>query len=291
MWEADPADQNVIDGKVYTASLTFSACPQTLSYFFSAWDDAGANATPTPTLAGPSVRCPPAAPVLWNGTVAPAQGYANSGMFTWTVGYKDADGDPPARIRATIYKAGAPVLVLPLTLQTWLGAPGDFVVGAMYGASHNLSTPGNDYGVSFLANDSLLETSTPPASGPNVVPEPSDQLLASFFDDTPVVEDAGRSNVTMFTGIFQADANSVTVTGLRADRVSGASVDGDVAAARVDHDVDMSGYPRGADGLLGQGPLSGGRVQFSGFALSVTTGVPEQIIVLLDISPNAAADD
>lgn len=291
MREADPADRNVIDGKVYATSLTFSGCPQTLAYFFTAWDDAGANATPTPTLGGPSVRCPPSAPVLWNGTVAPALGYADSGMFTWSVGYKDADGDPPARIHATIYKAGTPVLVLPLSLQTWLGAPGDFVVGAVYGASQNLSAPGNDYGFSFLANDSLLETSTPQASGPNVVPEPSDQLLASFFDDTPVVEDAGRSNVKMFTGIFQADANSVTVTGLRVDRVSGASVDGDVAAVRVYHDVDMDGYPSGADVLLGQGPLSGGSVQFSGFALSVTAGTPVQIIVLIDISPNAAADD
>ena len=291
MREADPADRNVIDGKVYTISLTFSACPQTLAYFSTAWDDAGANATPTPTLAGPTVRCPPRAPVLWNGTVAPAQGYANSGMFTWSVGYKDADGDPPARIRATIYKAGTPIIILPLTLQTWLGAPGDFVVGAVYGASRNLSAVGNDYGFSFLANDSLLETSTPQASGPNVVPEPSDLLLVSFSDDAPIVEDAGRRNVKMFTGIFQANANSVTVTGLRVDRIPGSSVDGDVAAVRAYHDVDLDGYPSPPDVLLGQGTLSAGTVQFSGFALSVTAGIPEQIIVLIDISPSAAADD
>ena len=286
----DPTDTSVVDGKIYSVFQVFSACPGTFSYFFTAEDDLGAPAVPTPTLSGPVVRCPPVAPQLSNASVAPGQGFANTATFTWTVEYRDGDGDAPARIEVTIYKGGSPRLTLPLALQTWLGNPNNYSSGALFGASRNLSAPGSDYSFSFLANDSLLETTTEPAAGPTVVTEPSDLLLVSSSNDAPLQEDQGRRNVKMLTLFLAADANSVAVTGVRIDRY-GSSVDSDVSAIRLYHDADRNGIPSGPDTLLGEGALSGGSIHIGGFYLGVGAGVTEQVIALMDVAPNAVADD
>ncbi|TLZ65698.1 MAG: hypothetical protein E6K16_02520, partial [Methanobacteriota archaeon] len=287
MTETDLTDRDVTDGKVYGTVLTFDVCPRTFSYFFSSWDDTGANATPTSPLAGPQVQCPPSAPGLTNGSVSPLQGSANLSNFTWSVEYRDADRNPPARIETAIYKGGSPLLILPMARLAWLGSPNNYSEGARFGATRNLTAPGADYSFSFLANDSLLETTTPPIDGPSVISEPSDLLLVTFTDEAPVIADAGQRNVKMLSAILQASANSVSVRGLRIDGVGGA-IDTDVAEGRLYVDVDGNGVP---DVLLGRGPFTGGRIVFSGFRVDVTAGSPVQLIVLVDVAPNAASDD
>ena len=289
MQETEPADANVIDGKLYEAFLSFSTCPQTLSYFFTAMDERGASATPTTVLVGPTVACPPNPPALSNSTVTPAQGIANVTNFTWSVEYRDVDNDTPVRIQVTIYKGGSPRFVLPLILQTWLGGVDNYTAGALYAVPRNLSSPGTDYAFSFLADDGILQTSTTPAAGPTVNPEPVDQLRVTFSDEAPLIEDAGRRNVTMLTAFLQANTNSVSMTSLRIDRAGGA--DADVAALRVYVDVDGNGVPSPGDTLLGEGPFSSGSVRFSGFSLQVTAGQTRRLIALVDIARNGAADD
>ncbi len=289
MTETVPADRDVTDGKVYSAVLSFSTCPQTFSYFFTAWDDTGTNATPTPELAGPVVDCPPSAPALSNGSVAPVQGFADLTNFTWSVEYRDADADPPARIELAILKGGAPLLVLPMSLLGWIGSPNNYAQGARFSLTRNLSAPGGDYSFSFLANDTRLETTTAPLGGPNVIAQPSDLLLFDFSDDAPIIGDAGQLNVKMFSAVLQANANSVSFTRLRVDRV-GSSSDADVDRVKLYRDVDGDGFPSGPDVLLGQGPFSGGQVVFSGFRIDVAAGSPVQILGVIDIASSATAD-
>src|SRR5206468_12508442 len=78
-------------------------------------DDPHAALSASPTRRSsdlPVVRCPPVAPQLSNASVAPGQAFANTATFTWTVEYRDGDGDAPARIEVTIYKGGSiPVAV------------------------------------------------------------------------------------------------------------------------------------------------------------------------------------
>jgi hypothetical protein len=290
MTETDPTDRNVTDGKLYATVLTFSACPRSFSYFFTAWDDTGANATPTPQLAGPQVRCPPSAPQLTNGSVAPLQGTSNLSNFTWSVEYRDADRRSPTRVELTIYKGGAPLFVRPMARLAWLGVPNNYSDGARFSVSRNLTAAGADYSFSFLANDSLLQTTTPPVNGPNVISEPSDLLLATFSGlDAPLIADAGQRNVKMMSAVLQANVNSVSVRGIRIDGV-GDSVETDVAEVRLYVDVDGNGVPSAPDMLLGRGPFTTGRIVFSGFRLNVTAGSPVQLIVMIDIAANAAAD-
>jgi hypothetical protein len=123
-----------------------------------------------------------------------------------------------------------------------------------------------------------------------VISEPSNLLLATFQDEAPVIADAGQRSVKMMSAVFQANANSVTVRSLRIDAIGGA-VDSDVAEVRLYIDVDGNGIPSAPDVLLGRGPITSGRIVFSGFQLNVTAGSPVQLIVLIDISANAAADD
>src|SRR5206468_2815826 len=104
------------------------------------------------------------------------------------------------------------------------------------------------------------------------------------------IADAGQRNVKMMSAVFQANANSVTVRSLRIDAIGGA-VDSDVAEVRLYIDVDGNGIPSAPDVLLGRGPFTSGRIVFSGFQLNVTAGSPVQLIVLIDISASAAADD
>jgi len=289
MTETAPADRDVTDGKVFGTVLSFSTCPQTYSYIFSAWDDTGANATPTPELVGPAVECPPTAPELSNGSVAPPQGFVYVTNFTWSVEYRDTDADPPARIEVTILKGGAPVLVLPMSLLGWLGSPNNYTQGARFGLTRNLTAPGGDYTFSFLANDSRLETSTPPLNGPTVFTEPSDLLLFTFSDDAPIIGDAGRRNVKMFSAVLQANSNSVSFIGLRVDRV-GSSTDADVDLVKLYRDIDSDGFPSAPDVVLGQGSFSGGRIMFSGFRIDIAAGSPVQILGVIDIAANATAD-
>ena len=287
---AYPTDTNVTDGKVFVYATTFAVCPAAFSYFVTAQDDRGMDALPTATMAGPIVQCPPAAPTLTNGTVAPASGYVNTAFFTWSVEYRDANGDPPARVQLMVLKAGVPIANRTMARTTWLGDPGNYTRGALYESSSNFSSPGGDYSYSFLTNDSLLETATDPAAGPTVLPEPADLLLAAFADEAPLIVDRGTQGVKMFTAILQADNAYVDVGSLRMDR-AGASLDGDVSLVRLYHDVDRDGAISGPDLLLGQGVLASGSVTFSGFFVRVTAGTPEELVAYVDVASNAVADD
>ena len=290
MTAAFPSDTNVTDGKVFSQGIVFTGCPRAFSYFITAQDDRGADAVPTPTLPGPTVACPPEAPTLTNGTVSPASGFVDTAFFTWSVEYRDGNGDAPALVQLTILKGGTPVANRSMTRTTWLGDPGNYSRGAMYEASSNLSVPGGDYSYAFLANDSLLETSTPPSAGPTVLPEPADLLLVGFADEAPVIADQGARGVKMFTAILQADNAYVDVNSLRMDR-AGASLDSDVSLVRLYHDVDRDGAITGPDILLAQGPFASGSVTFAGFFVRVTAGTPEHLVAYVDVAPNAVADE
>lgn len=287
--EADPLDLNVMDGKIYARVVTFPDCPRSYTYFFSAADDRGAIANITSVLPGPNVVCPPSAPVLGNDTVNPAVGFVDRTAFEWSVEYRDSDGDAPALLYVTIWKGAVEVANRSASFRSWIGTPGNYTQGASYGASGSLSAEGSDYSFSFFADDGNLSSSTPPRSGPTVLPEPADTLLISFADQAPLVQDQGRRNVTMFTAILQADANTVDVVGLRIDR-AGASVDSDVASVALYHDVDRTGSLSAPDLILGRGAFTTGSVQF-GFLVQVAAGTTEQLLIVLDVSSSAVADN
>src|SRR5437879_8529979 len=152
-----------------------------------------------------------------------------------------------------------------MTGFAWLGSPNNYSDGARFGVTRNLTAPGADYSFFFLANDSLLETTTPPVDGPSVISEPSDLLLVTFDPfGAPLIVDAGQRNVKMLSAVLQASANSVSVRSLRIDGVGGA-IDTDVAEVRLYVDVDGNGVPSGPDILIGRGPFTAGRIVFSAF--------------------------
>ncbi len=293
MVDVNAADTNTTDGKVYYRFHTFALCPQTYAYYFTAQDDHGENATPTTTMAGPSVICPPAAPTLENGTVTPASGNSGTTDFTWSVEYRDANGDPPSLgdPKVSIRKGGTEIANRTLVLATWLGRVGNYTEGAQFTGSQNLTLPGGDYSYAFFASDGTFNATTPPAAGPQVNPEAPDSLLVSVVSNAPLVVNQGTRGVRMFTAYLQALSNFVDVVSFRID-LAGSAVDSDVVRVRLYWDVDRSGGVTGPDQLLGQGAFAFGTVLFRGFFVHVVQGGgTEFLIALIDFSPTAVPDD
>lgn len=100
MTQEDVSDVNYIDGATFVATTTLA--PGNYTYRFTASDELEA-ASPTQPQTGPVVRATNAAPVLLTGAVSPATSAKAGNSFTYTVRYRDPDGDAPAAVQVRIF--------------------------------------------------------------------------------------------------------------------------------------------------------------------------------------------
>ncbi len=297
MAAANNSDTNTTDGKVYVAVRTLSLCPHTYAYYFTAQDDHGLNATPTATMAGPFVSCPPAPPTLRNAIVAPDAGTVYTTNFTWTVEYRDPNGDPPTQVLLSIQKGGTEIANRTMTPANFLGQIGNYSDGRVYEWHQNLTLTGGDYTYETFATDGLFWTGTPLAAGPTVNTEPSDRLVVTLYNNAPPIANQGTRGIKMFTAYLQTSTGFVDVTSFQIDLV-GSSTLGDVARITLVYDVNRDGvFTNGTDRVLGQGaflpnPPQPPRVVFKGFSpVYVRAGIPEWLLAYVDLSRTAVPDD
>jgi len=108
-------------------------------------------------------------PVLLGGAVTPPAGIVNS-TFTYNVTYRDEDNDSAAYVNVWINQSGVPVGSSPysMTFDTWVGVPDNWVEGANFVFSINLTTEGTNYTFAFEASDGEDVTFLPERVGPLV---------------------------------------------------------------------------------------------------------------------------
>ncbi|MFQ6106763.1 MAG: carboxypeptidase regulatory-like domain-containing protein [Thermoplasmata archaeon] len=168
-------DADTTDGKRYTFDTTLP-CGGTYSYYFSGSDEKGLAATPTTELFAPAVQCVPA--LDWTGEpnyvtdgLDPETGNALT-LFEYRIQYSDADNDAPAPgyPELHILDGGVDIPGSPfaMNLDVWVGAPGDYVAGAIYNFVTNLPASPN-YEYWFYAEDATFQSAqTPILQGPTV---------------------------------------------------------------------------------------------------------------------------
>ncbi|MEM3342404.1 MAG: PPC domain-containing protein, partial [Thermoplasmata archaeon] len=102
LYQANPADQNYKDGKVYNCSFTgsfFGSVPGTHSYYFKANDGRGGTAETTPSTFTITSQNNP--PTLSSPSVSPSSGDTGT-IFTFSVKYTDIDNDAPQYVKVII---------------------------------------------------------------------------------------------------------------------------------------------------------------------------------------------
>ena len=202
-WVGAPGDY--VAGRDFTFGLTLPAMGSDYTFYFTASDSWGASDSTVPVDA-PDVSN--SAPTLdWLGT----GNYAMDGLdvefgttstvFTFKVVYSDLENDAPASIDVVIEKpSGTAWGTLPLAVESWIGASGDYVAGAVYSASTTLAPSGLDYTYYFTASDGMIgATGSPtiPIDAPDVDNPPlADARIwpaTNGFRDTVFVYDAANS--------------------------------------------------------------------------------------------------
>jgi len=183
MAEVDPLDTDVADGKWYTLATTLSPCGLDYSYQFIGFDSTALSASPWPSPPPnlPDVPCPPPVLAATGETNYTADGVdPESGdlgtTFTYRVMYSDASGWAPAAgdPRVHILENGVGISGSPfsMTFVAWVGAPGDYTVGATYTYSTGLPRS-SLYTYYFSASDGVGFTAaswpSPPADAPDVL--------------------------------------------------------------------------------------------------------------------------
>ena len=203
-WVGAPNDY--VTGRDYSYATTLPILGLDYTYYFVAEDAWGASNSTAESDAPDVINN---APVLdWVGSgnystdgLDPETGTRTT-VFTFRVVYTDANNDSPASIELRIEKpVGTPWLALPMALSSWVGAPNDYAVGAIYAAPTTLSSSGLDYSYFFNASDGMEWASGAPAN----------PIDAPDVDDPPVASATVWPGSTGFRGtIFVFDAANST---------------------------------------------------------------------------------
>jgi hypothetical protein len=155
-WVGAPDD--FAAGRDYDFGLTLPAMGLDYTFYFTASDPWGASDSTAPIDAPDIINTAPTLNWLGIGNYVTdgldVELGTTSTLFTFRVMYSDLDNDAPASIDVLIEKpSGTAWGTLPLAWESWIGAPGDYVAGAVYNASTTLAPSGLDYAYSFSASD------------------------------------------------------------------------------------------------------------------------------------------
>jgi hypothetical protein len=202
-WVGAPDD--FAAGRDYDFGSTLPAMGLDYTFYFTASDPWGASDSTAPIDAPDIINTAPTLNWLGMGNYA-TDGLdielgTTSTLFTFRVVYSDLDNDAPASIDVLIEKpSGTSWGTLPLAWESWMGAPGDYIAGAVYNASTMLAPSGLDYVYSFSASDGTDWATGAPAiaiDAPDVDNPPMADArlwpIMNGFRDTVFVFDAANS--------------------------------------------------------------------------------------------------
>jgi hypothetical protein len=217
MTAVDPAETTYADGKWYAFATTLSPCGNDYSHYFTASDSTGTPATnwPSPPPDLPDVPCPNNPPVLAatgepnyvSDGLDPETGTAGVTSFVYRVNYTDADNDAPLAgdpsvhiLNGGVEIAGSPAT---MTFLSWVGAPNNYSVGALYQYSTTLTLCGSDYSYYFTASDSQgAAAASWPSPAPNLPDLPCAPVLSSTGEPSYLTDgldpETGTAGVTSF---------------------------------------------------------------------------------------------
>jgi hypothetical protein len=202
-WVGNPDDYAA--GRDYDLGLTLPAMGLDYTFYFTASDVWGASNSTAPIDAPDLFNTVPTLDWLGTGNYATdaldVEFGNTSTLFTYKVAYSDLDNDAPASIDVLIEKpSGIAWGTLPLAWESWVGAPGDYVAGAVFSASTTLAPSGLDYAYFFNASDGIDWAAGAPTvaiDGPDVDNPPIANAMswpmANGFRDTVFIFDAANS--------------------------------------------------------------------------------------------------
>ena len=116
-----------------------------------------------------------------------------------------------------------------------------------------------------------------------------DQLIVNGVSVAPTFATVGTTGVILARLTLTAGSNSADLVSIGLTK-AGTAADAAVALLRLFHDVNTDGAIDGGDVLLGSGVLSGGAATLPA-ALTVTAGVPAQLLVVADVAAGATPTD
>jgi len=186
-WVSLPNDY--VAGRNYSYATSLSVAGTDYTYYFSVADIWGASNS-TIEIDAPDVTN--TTPMLdWIGIgnyisdgLDPEIGTTTT-IFTYRVVYRDVDNDSATNVEVRIEKpSGTPWGTLTMSLDSWIGAPNDYIAGAIYSASTTLSPSGLDYMYFFNASDGSDWATGAPTS----------------IVDAPDVDDPPKANATVWPG-------------------------------------------------------------------------------------------
>jgi len=199
-WVGAPADW--VAGADFRYDTALVAGGVDYAYAYAAADALGAFAS-TSLIDAPDVTNSP--PLLsWLGVGNYTSGGVDPGVgttttpFTYQVAYSDANGDAPLTTEVEIERPlGTPWGTFPLNAGAWVGLPGDFIAGRVYGTSLSLAPSGMDYHYRFTASDGLSAA----------IGAPTAFVDAPDVDDPPLAVASGTPSAGNLSTVFAFDAS------------------------------------------------------------------------------------
>jgi hypothetical protein len=177
-------------GAIYTYTKAGLAEGTDYTYYFTAQDDQGHDATPTTELNAPDVTGPNNPPSLdWTGET----NYTSDGLhpesggtsenYVYRIEYTDVDGDPPNYVRVHVEKGGTDISGSPFTMSQ---VSGSYTTGAIYSYTKTGLAAGTDYTYHFVAEDDQGSPATPTSE--------LDAPDVTGTNDPPVLNWTGETN-------------------------------------------------------------------------------------------------
>ncbi len=155
-WVGAPGDYAA--GRDYYYEIQLAATGTDYTFHFTAMDIWGATDSTADTDAPDVVNTVPALDWVGSGDYTtdglhPETG-TTSTIFTFRVVYSDGDNETPASIDLVIEKPlGTSWGTIPMSWESWIGAPNDYIAGAVYTVLTAISPSGIDYVYYFNASD------------------------------------------------------------------------------------------------------------------------------------------
>ncbi len=211
--------------------------------------------------------------------------YDTDSSGTYTAGMDIQLGSDQTFVGGTLTFTGI-VLILGSGMTDYLFILYDINATATVGATVGCTLVDNTY--ITVEPPNVVNPFTAIQSTNSIILEAPDTLTVVGTNKAPTNVDQGQIDVEMIQLTLTASSKNVTLTSIGVDR-NGSGIDGDIAAVKLYDDVDDSGTLNPGDVQLGTTQtFLGGTLTFSGLSLLVSSGTPENLLIVFDISMGAA---